>query len=435
MSLVTLRKLGTPPSAPGVDDVTLYIGSDGSLFAIDESGVVTRVGGTGANKAVRNESGATLARGKAVYASGFDSGTGLTLVALADKDDAAKRPAIGIVKDDIPNNSNGELAIISTVVNVDTSAFALTDQLVLGNAVALIRPPPENSPFTGKVQNVAVVSKVGATDGEITALIDGLEHITAPQIFALAGTDGAPGPANKYVTDSDPRLAGTSFDQRDVAVWEHWVTGNLTTDRAGLMGWRLAAAGTGNAQSIIAEVGHPGIVTATAAGRSALYLGGEAGLNNFLLSAGQNTITSEWLVRFDAASLLAANNERVTFGFGDDFESAAGTEHTNGVYCEFNPATSANFLLRTAAAATRSQVITTIPVVAGNWYRIEIRVTYPGGVPTAEILINGVSRGTLTTNFPAAVTGIGLRADANIGAGYNFDNDYVLVKQVSTKET
>jgi hypothetical protein len=435
---VTLPERSTPPAAPAAGKVKYYV-VGGTLYAIDEGGIITQVGGGDATKAVRNESGAALTKGKAVYVSGYSIAAGLSLVDLADKDDPAKRPAVGVVRADIPNNSNGELAVISTVTGIDTSAFALTDQLVLGTNGALSRPPPDEDPFTGEIQNLAVVSRVGTTDGEITVIVDGLNAVTAAQIFALAGTDGAPGPANKYVTNSDPRLSAVAFDPRDLQVFDHFISGNIDTDETASYGWRSSFTGTSNSQEIIAETGHPGILRqspgTTAAGRSAFFMGGETNLANWLLSGTQGEIRTEWLVRFNAAALLAANNERSVFGFGTDFEAGGGTEQADGVYVEFNPGVSANFLLRTASATIRSQVITTIPVVADTWYRIEIRITYPGGVPTAEIFINGTTRGTLTTTFPTVSVGIGMRVDANAGAGYFMDMDYVQVKQVTNKET
>jgi len=154
---------------------------------------------------VRNESGATLVKGKAVSIVGWSVGQQRPLVNLADKDDSAKRPSIGIVTVDIANNTNGEAIVQGTLKNVDTSAWSLTDQLVLGNSGALSRPPPDESPFTGEIQNIGSVSRVDATEGRIIVTIDGLHTTTAAQIFALAGTNGTPGPSNKYVTDSDSR--------------------------------------------------------------------------------------------------------------------------------------------------------------------------------------------------------------------------------------
>ena len=54
----------------------------------------------------RNETGSPIARGVLVAAVGFSVSEGLVLVDIADKDDAGKRPAIGVTTEIIANNSN-----------------------------------------------------------------------------------------------------------------------------------------------------------------------------------------------------------------------------------------------------------------------------------------------------------------------------------------
>jgi hypothetical protein len=80
---------------------------------------------------------------------------------------------------------------------------------VLGNDGYLVRPPPDNSPFTGEVQNIGSTARIDAVDGYVMIGIDGQEVVTAEEVFALAGTYGTPGPTNKYVTDTDPRVSGS----------------------------------------------------------------------------------------------------------------------------------------------------------------------------------------------------------------------------------
>ena len=126
---------------------------------------------------VRNETGSTLAKGTAVAVIGFNVVEGLPIVDLADKDDPAKRPAVGVLEFAIANNANGVARIGGTLEGVDTSAFAQTDQLVLGAAGALIRPFPETAPFIGEIQHIGSVSRVDATLGEIGLAIGGLDQV------------------------------------------------------------------------------------------------------------------------------------------------------------------------------------------------------------------------------------------------------------------
>ena len=161
---------------------------------------------------VRNESGVTIPENKLVAIVGFSVVEDRYLINLADKDTASRRPAIGVTENDILNNTNGIVVPLGIVEGVDTSAFLITDQLVLGNNGNFSRPPPDEDPFTGEIQLVGSVIKVGATDGAIAINAQqGLLPTTATQIFALAGTDGTPSKLNPYVTDSDSRNTDDRF--------------------------------------------------------------------------------------------------------------------------------------------------------------------------------------------------------------------------------
>lgn len=125
---------------------------------------------------VRNESGSTLVKGKLAAITGFDVAENLPLVDLASKDDPGSRPALGFVQNDITNNNNGFVIVVGILRGVDTSAWTITDQLVLGDNGDPSRPPPEVDPFTGEIQNVGHVARVDATDGWIAVLMGGLQR-------------------------------------------------------------------------------------------------------------------------------------------------------------------------------------------------------------------------------------------------------------------
>ena len=156
---------------------------------------------------VRNETGGPLLAGKAVYVVDWDSPTQVVLVDYADNTDPNKRPAIGILPSDLPDNTTGTVTLQGHIEGLDTSSWFETDQLVLGTSGSLIRPPPDNSPFVGEIQNIGFVGRVHPAQGTFVVNIDGMSVVTGPQVFALTGTDGTPGPANKYVTSSDARLS------------------------------------------------------------------------------------------------------------------------------------------------------------------------------------------------------------------------------------
>jgi hypothetical protein len=153
----------------------------------------------------RNETGSTIPKGTLVASAGWSGVHACPYLVVADKDDGAKRPAIGITHVAIADSTNGPVLISGIMDGVDTSTWAVTDQLVLGSAGAFSRPPPDIDPFTGEVQNVGSVTRVDATNGQIILIPDGLEVVNANQVFALVGTSGTPSKTNKYVTDADAR--------------------------------------------------------------------------------------------------------------------------------------------------------------------------------------------------------------------------------------
>jgi hypothetical protein len=148
----------------------------------------------------------TLQKGRAIAPTGWYDGYNVFYINYADKDDPALRPSIGLIQSDILPNSFGSVITKGYIDGLDTSQYDLTAMLVLGNDGYLIYPPPDTNPFTGEVQNLAVVSRVNLTDGVLSTLIDGMIPITGPQILALEGTSGTPDTTNRYVTNSDNRL-------------------------------------------------------------------------------------------------------------------------------------------------------------------------------------------------------------------------------------
>lgn len=164
------------------DDAGKFLDGTGAWVARPSSSVVLNV---------RNESGAAMSKGDAVYVSGWSATHGCSLVGLADKNDAAKRPALGLLQDSLADNGNG-YALVSgklTGMNTSTPGWAVTDQLVLGANGALSRPPPDQDPFVGEVQNIGVVTRVDGVDGEILVVVDGMIPVPSTQLFVLNSSE------------------------------------------------------------------------------------------------------------------------------------------------------------------------------------------------------------------------------------------------------
>jgi hypothetical protein len=100
---------------------------------------------------VRNQSGATIHRGKVVYISGSTGNLPLITLSQADTESTSAR-TYGIVRDDISNNGTGYVVAIGAIQNLDTRSTATnpftSDTLADGNRLYL-------SPTTaGYVTNV-----------------------------------------------------------------------------------------------------------------------------------------------------------------------------------------------------------------------------------------------------------------------------------------
>jgi hypothetical protein len=84
---------------------------------------------------VRNTTGATLTKGTAVYISGATGQLSTVSKAIATGD-ATSAQTLGLVTANIANNSNGNVTLIGTITNIDTSAYTDGQQLYLSPTTA-----------------------------------------------------------------------------------------------------------------------------------------------------------------------------------------------------------------------------------------------------------------------------------------------------------
>lgn len=116
---------------------------------------------------VRNVTGSSISSNKLVYITGVDGTYNIPTIALADKDDTSKTPAVGITETTIGNGVNEFILVKGRLQNVNTSAFSLNDKLTLGTNGGFVLPPIVNPNFTGVIQEIGSVDKVHVTTGEI----------------------------------------------------------------------------------------------------------------------------------------------------------------------------------------------------------------------------------------------------------------------------
>jgi hypothetical protein len=182
-----------------------------SVYDTDNDGIVDKA--ERIEIIVRNSTGSTLSKGKVVYISGATGNRPNAILAAANTKVAAIN-SIGIVTADIPNNSDGFVAVNGTLHNLNLSSFSAGDLLWLsttaGNYVANTPPAePNYSVFIG------YVARAHPTDGRLVIKIqNGYElkelhgvEITSPATndFLYYGSDGLW--KNKQLSKSDVGLS------------------------------------------------------------------------------------------------------------------------------------------------------------------------------------------------------------------------------------
>ncbi len=160
-----------------VDDTTPQLGGDLDLNTYDVTGTgnINITGTVTSNDfigdlngsirfAAKNESGATLLKGKVVSITGVSGSE--TLVDLADSDNATARPAFGLVYADANNNAACEVVTLGNLTGLNTSAFTEGDTLYVSTSAGeLTATPPSGE--AADIQNIGRVIRSHASAGII----------------------------------------------------------------------------------------------------------------------------------------------------------------------------------------------------------------------------------------------------------------------------
>ena len=179
---------------------------------------------------------------------------------------------------------------------------------------------------------------------------------------------------------------------RATVLMDDWISGSAS----GELGWVSVLTGGGSTTSIVAaaaplDANHPGIINITAGAAAARLATIHLGPTSMFFGGG--AVTLECLFQ-----LSTLTNAAFRVGFGD--QTAA--DHNNGVYLEFNSGVSAtNWLIKTAAAGTRTSTTTSVAATASAWHKLVITVNAAG--TSASFTLDGTSLGTITTNIPTTV--------------------------------
>jgi len=182
---------GSLLTTASVSDATItFTKGDASQFSIEVNNVSASIQAEDLVITVKNASGVTLPAGTAVKATGVQ-GENITIVS-ASADNPSLMPAIGVLNEQLTNNSTGECYIAGRLENIDTS------NLVAGAAVyvdingGLTATKPSGSSL---IQNIGIAAKINATEGELVIQGSGrsndLPNITEGYLWVGDG-DGVP---------------------------------------------------------------------------------------------------------------------------------------------------------------------------------------------------------------------------------------------------
>ena len=367
---------------------------------------------------VKNMTGATLTKGTVVYISGANGNKALVSKAIATTDPLSAR-TFGLLQSNILNNGLGNCVVIGDLSGIDTSSFAEGAQLYLSGVTAGTFTDtrvlaPTHLVYVGKV------TRSHPTQGQIEVQIQNgyelaeihdvsITSVTNNQL--LAYTSATDLWQNKNLID----ILKTFNRTQGIYFFEEFMGnqgGGITTNFTGLI---TTATFTGasciTSSTITNRTNQQGVIrtqTGTTATGQAGFLYGGANLFR-----GTGTISIETYVTVET---LSTSTERFHTIFGH-IGVANYTNPANGIFFTYdeggviggfaNPA-SPNFKCVSINTLSRTFFTSSVPVVAGQWYKLRIDINAAG--TQASFYINDNLITTLITNIPATSTAMGVHS-------------------------
>jgi hypothetical protein len=343
---------------------------------------------------VVNKTGSLISKGdvvKVVQVTG-----GVTGIALAQANsDANSSTTIGIVAEDISNNSQGFIVIQGLIHEVNTNAFTEGDVLYLSpttaGALTNVKPvAPQHMVIVG------YVAKKGIADGHILLHVqNGYELDELHNVKISAATSGDVLTYNstsqvwenkdtEYIKRQTQRVVETDFmvPSTSAAVQFPYV-------------FTLINSGTTNS-SILRNGINPGILRfrSSASANSGVHL---LPLGNALLT-GTNYISPNTQVDyiFRTPATIVGTGINLRFGLGQSASST--TDLDNGYYIEMIENT---LYGKTADGSTRSQTPTSFTTAINTWYHGRVKYISTSLVEYSLYSMDGTLlwNSTLTTNI------------------------------------
>lgn len=191
----------------------------------------------------------------------------------------------------------------------------------------------------------------------------------------------------------DPRLRFSTID--------HWIVNTPV----GETGWTSVVNATGTNTVANPTAANPGLFNQTVAAVADTAI---------IRKSAAMILVGGGVWRFDILlnmqTLSNATDEYIAFaGFFDN----TGADAVDGIYFEYDRATTTTDVFRvvTASNSTRTKTTTATTIVAGTFYHLAAVIN--AGATSVEFFIDGVSQATITTNIPS---GAGRFTSPSIGS-------------------
>ncbi len=308
-----------------VNNVSSSISASHAEFAEDSNDLILNV---------KNTSGADIGKGLAVHATGV---TGENVnIELADSSNSSNMPSIGITREAISNNASGTIIISGKIKECDTSGFTAGENVYVGESGALTANKPTGSNL---IQNIAVVGKVNASEGELIVMGSGrsndLPNITDGYGW-FGNTNGVPTAqttASFAKTDIDNTFSGTqNFENISVSgtgsfgrieavtgsakiIGDAFVVVNADTPTLRYAGLQVYDSGSSNATASIQWDGlNDSWILVEEGGESSFILTGPTGSLGSEANLSNNSIPKAGVHRQLLDSNITDNGTTITLG-------------------------------------------------------------------------------------------------------------------------
>ena len=298
---------------------------------------------------VKNTSGGTLAIGTPVYATGV-TGDNIN-VSAADYSSASTMPAIAVLQEELTNNASGEATVTGKIIGVDTSGFTAGRNIYVNGSGTFTDTKPTGSNL---IQNIGVVGKVNATEGEIIIQGSGrsndLPNITDGYGW-FGNSDGVPTAqttASFAKTDIDNTFSGPqNFENISVSgtgsfgrieavtgsakiIGDAFVVVNADTPTLRYAGLQVYDSGSSSTASIEWDGGNDSWILVEEGGQSSFLLTGPTGskgsevnlTENTLPKAGEHRQLVDSIISDDGANVTVSGNINVTGNY-NGFDSGS----------------------------------------------------------------------------------------------------------------